>query len=134
MIKYKIKKFSIKYNKNKSRLKNQKINCLESEIKILEIELSNENRHIYNEKKNELEHLLDEKIKGVMLKAKVKWAEGEKSSKYFFTLEKRNVINKNVNKLKVDNIEIHESKQILHKDIKFFQNCMEIIIMKNVII
>ena len=66
-----------------------------------------------------MEHLLDEKIRGVTLKAKVKWA-GEKSRTYFFNLEKRNAINKNVNKLKVDNIEIHNSKHILQKEFKFF--------------
>ena len=46
MLKYKIKNFSIKYSENKSRLKNKKHKCLEFEIKILENELSNKNRHI----------------------------------------------------------------------------------------
>ena len=49
----------------------------------------------------------------------MKWAEErEKSSKY--NLEKRNAINKNVNKLKVDNIEIRDSKHILQEEFKFF--------------
>ena len=59
-IKYKVKKFSIKYSKLKAKLK-KKICEIESEIKMLKSNLRNDNLEQYNDKKHELEHLLGEK-------------------------------------------------------------------------
>ena len=50
--------------------------------------------------KNELEEERKEELKGLILRSRVKWIEeGEKPSKYFCSLEKRNYINKTVTKL-----------------------------------
>ena len=50
--------------------------------------------------KNELETLYDEKVEGIVVRARARWHEhGEKSSKYFLNLEKRNNIKKHVRKL-----------------------------------
>ena len=50
--------------------------------------------------KNELETLYDEKVEGIVVRARARWHEhGEKSSKYFLNLEKRNNIKKPVRKL-----------------------------------
>ena len=50
--------------------------------------------------KNELETLYDERVEGIVVRARARWHEhGEKSSKYFLNLEKRNNIKKHVRKL-----------------------------------
>ena len=50
--------------------------------------------------KNELEILYDEKVEGIITRARVRWHEhGEKNSRYFLNLEKRNNIKKHIRKL-----------------------------------
>ena len=50
--------------------------------------------------KNELETLYDERVEGIVVRARARWHEhGEKSSRYFLNLEKRNNIKKHVRKL-----------------------------------
>ena len=46
---------------------------------------------ILNSAKEELELLYEEKVKGIIIRARARWHEhGEKSTKYFLNLEKRN--------------------------------------------
>ena len=50
--------------------------------------------------KQELEQLRKQYVKGIFIRARARWIEeGEKPSKYFLSLEKRNYINKTVFKL-----------------------------------
>ena len=50
--------------------------------------------------KNELQILYDEKVEGIITRARVRWHEhGEKNSRYFLNLEKRNNIKKHIRKL-----------------------------------
>ena len=64
---------------------------------------------------------MDEKIKGIILRSKICWAEeGEKSTKYFYTLEKRNAVNKNISNLKVGNMLVSEPKKYQTKNILIF--------------
>ena len=50
--------------------------------------------------KNERESLYDEKVEGIIIRARVRWHEhGEKNSRYFLNLEKRNNIKKHIRKL-----------------------------------
>ena len=66
-----------------------------------EYNLNYDNLLQYNDKKYELKHLLDEKIKVVLLKSTVCWAEkGEHSTQYYLNLEQSNAFNKNITKLK----------------------------------
>ena len=56
---------------------------------------SNFNGDILNSAKEELELLYKEKVKGIIIRARARWHEdGEKSTKYFLNLEKRNHIKK----------------------------------------
>ena len=46
----------------------------------------------YDNLKTELQQIYEAKGKGAILRSKVRWVEqGEKSTKYFFNLEKRNL-------------------------------------------
>lgn len=64
---------------------------------------------------NELESIRKEYMKGLLVRTRAKWIEeGEKPTKYFLALEKRNYINKTVSKLIDDNgITVTNQQEIL---------------------
>ena len=62
---------------------------------------NNLNVDILNSAKEDLELLYEEKVKGIIIRARARWHEhGEKSTNYFLNLEKRNHIKKHTQKLK----------------------------------
>ena len=94
-LKYKMRQLSMKYSKEKAAERKSRRISLENSVKQLEIKIStNSNEELleqYNKAKNELEALYDYITEGIILRSKTDWYEhGEKSSKYFFNLEKRN--------------------------------------------
>ena len=61
--------------------------------------------------------MYEEKVEGIIVRSRVRWHEhGEKNSKYFFNLEKRNQFKKHVRKLKVSGIITSDPFEILHHD------------------
>ena len=65
-------------------------------------ETNNLNVDILNSAKEDLELFYEEKVKGMIIRARARWYEhGEKSTKYFINLEKRNHIKKRMRKLKI---------------------------------
>ena len=95
---------------NFSKKKNKKLKCkeklLEEDILLLEAELETDldpSRKSdvllrLNEKKCELENIVEYKTKRAIVRGKVRWyKDGEKSTKYFLGLEKRH-FNKKSNK------------------------------------
>ena len=90
--------------RRKTRTNNFKL--LEEEINHLEL-IGNlpELTEKLQDAKNKLQEIRKEHIKGLFVRSKVKWIENEeKPSKYFLSLEKRNYINKTVNKLMHDSV------------------------------
>ena len=71
----------------------------------------------------ELETISFQRTRGACLRSKVRWFEwGERSSKYFLNLEKRNYQNKYINKLKKDDgSTITDPAEILNEQQRFFQ-------------
>jgi hypothetical protein len=71
----------------------------------------------------ELDNISFQRTRGACLRSKARWFEwGERSSKYFLNLEKRNYQNKYVNKLKTnDGSTITDPTEILNEQQKFFQ-------------
>ena len=69
----------------------------------------------------ELVAIRDKRMEGVLLRSRARWiADGEKITKYFCGLEKRNYISKQMTKLTLNNgEEIYESKDIT-KEVKVF--------------
>ena len=58
---------------------------------------NNLNGDIINSAKEELDLFYEEKVKGFIIRARVRWHEhGEKSTKYFLNLEKRNHIKNHI--------------------------------------
>ena len=55
--------------------------------------------------KSELELMYDKKVEGLIIRARARWHEhGEKNSKYFLNLEKRNHIKKHIRKLHISGV------------------------------
>ena len=69
----------------------------------------------YDDLKKELQQHYDNKGKAAIFRSKCRWVEeGEKATKYFFNLEKRNYNRKTINEIKLDNEETTtDEKQIL---------------------
>ena len=115
-IKSKIREFSVDFSKkvaskktNRTKQKTErkrKKNLTYSRIMVLSLkvvhELNPPNDTFYDlEKfKSEVELLEERKTQGIIVRTRAKWYEqGEKSNKYFLSLEKRNHIRKHVRKL-----------------------------------
>ena len=57
----------------------------------------------YHEARENLETFYEENTKGIIMHARACWHEhGEKSTKYFLTLEERNHVKKNIRKLYIN--------------------------------
>ena len=102
-LKFKIKTSSITYSKKLAQERKKR----EEELKFKYQDALNKfqenpseiTRLEMDEFKNELETLYDERVEGIV-RARARWhGHGEKSSKYFLNLEKRNNIKKHVRKL-----------------------------------
>lgn len=105
--------------KKKSEDKTEKI--LEKEIKELE-EMDNESViTTLEKKKSELEKLRNKKIEGMIIRSRVKWKqEGEKTSKYFCNLEKRNFTDKAMGLLQNEKGEIISEQENILKEVHDF--------------
>ena len=104
-------------------MKKKKEKDLENSIQSLEAKIvltENEKRKLEKDKQ-ELVAIRDKRMEGVLLRSRARWiADGEKLTKYFCGLEKRNYISKQMTKLTLNNgEEIYESKDII-KEVKVF--------------
>ena len=90
LLKYEVRKFTIKYTKNVAKEKRQQRTNLENQIKELEGKLDEENLSKYNSVKNELDKIYDHIAEGTRIRSKCDWYEhGEKLTKFFLNLEKQ---------------------------------------------
>ena len=94
-LKYKVRQFSKQYTVGKAREQKAKRNKLELRVKELEVLISSNAEETfiqeYHDCKHQREEIYNYITQGIILRSKVDWYEhGEKSSKYFLNLEKRN--------------------------------------------
>ena len=94
-IKYNIRLHAISYSKEKAKLEYEKEQRIQQDFKdanrLFENDPSASNRLWLDEVKEKLELFYEEKVKGVVIRASTRWHEyGERSTKYFLNLEKRN--------------------------------------------
>ena len=92
-IKKKVKEFTQQYSKEKANSKKEKMADLKEEITYIEDNLDVRNDSETLERldglETQLNDLIAEKTRGIIFRSKATWAsEGEKNSKYFFSLEK----------------------------------------------
>ena len=82
-----------------------------------------ENLSALNVLKEKMEELYEKKVEGIIVRSRARWHEyGEKNSKYFFNLEKRNHIRKHIRKLRLSGVITTDPFEILEAEKYFYQN------------
>ena len=125
----KIKEYTIGYCTKKQTIKKNVMKEVEKEIENKEEKLINSNfeHKILIEKENliqKIQNLVDEEQKmGAKIRSRAKWIEeGEKCTKYFFSLEKQHYANNTIKQLKKDNGTYTTSdREILEEQHKFYK-------------
>jgi hypothetical protein len=128
LLKYHIRLFTSTYSKEKCRAEREKHLLLTKTLEQISIQLAEnpntESQNRYYEIQTELKQYEENKIKGMIIRSKAEWHEhGEKSTKYFYNLEKQNQTRKHVRKLMLDNGNtITDPDAILQESYTFYQN------------
>ena len=126
-IKSEIRGYTIQYSAKKLKERKELKLKLEKDLYNIENELqrgiSEADVERYHYIKEELEKLEELETKGAILRSKAKWAEtGEKNTKYFLNLEKKNAIDKHIYQLQLETGEItNDQKQILLEQKRFYK-------------
>ena len=120
--KKKIKDLTINVAKSINKSRKEEIDKLEKEIENAQV--ANKSMESIEEMKRNLKKLLEHKGEGARIRSRVKWfEEGEKSSKYFFNLEKRNAKEKAwENILDADGNIVCGLQNILETQVKFYSD------------
>ena len=72
-----------------------------------------------NEKTARIRKFRKEKIQGIMIRAKIKWAEeGEKPTRYFCSLESRNYANKTIPKVQQEIGNVIKTQEEVLKEVQ----------------
>ena len=76
-----------------------------------------------NKISNELDDIAAEEAKSIIFRSKARWIkDGERNSKYFFSLEKKRYLSKNMSQLLTDNGNlVMDQKKILDEQVKFYR-------------
>ena len=130
LLKYEVRKFCISYAKTNNRKKHILKENHEKIVKSYESTDDKPSEQKYIDSKIFLENLIEERTQGALLRSKSQWHEqGEKSSKFFLNLEKKNSINNTVKKLLIQkdsqDTEIVDRNQILDNLHDFYSNLFQ---------
>ena len=69
-----------------------------------------------------MEHLYEKKVEGIIIRSRARWHEhGEKNSKYFLNLEKRNHVRKHIRKLRLTGVISTDPFEILDAERAFYE-------------
>ncbi len=127
-VKDQIRGNTIRYSARKKKNRERVMKECEKEMQNLEKSLDSDphNDEIIKRLtsvKKTLDDIVEEKTKGSKIRCKVRWyEEGEKSTKYFLSLEKRNYNNKIVSRLKTsENKLITDKEEILLEQKKYYE-------------
>ena len=123
MILLEIRGKCISYSSFKKKQLVRKENEILSEIKQLEEHLTNDNVIRLEQRRQDLMDLRRKKVDGMIIRSRSRWiGDGEKNSKYFCSLEKRNFVQKAMCTLQKDSGEvIHNSDQITQETKTFYE-------------
>ena len=126
-IKYNIRKHAIKYSKEKTKQRNDVETIIQEEYKEATRRFENDpndlNKSRLNEVKEKLELFYEEKTNGIIVRARARWHEhGERSTKYFLNLEKRNHVKKHIRRLLISGAITTDPYRILSEQKDFYYN------------
>ena len=118
---------AIAHSKRKAKEKNEKERSLQNEYgaaaKLYETKPSTLNQNRLNEGKESLELFYEDKAKGIIIRARTRWHEhGERSTKYFLNLEKRNHVKKHIRKLVINGVITTDPFNILSEQKRFYKS------------
>ena len=108
-VKYNVKKYSRWYSMEKCKQQNLEEQQLNRQFQEATATYQNcpsqENLSALNVLKEKLEHVYEKKVEGIIIRSRARWHEhGEKNSKYFLNLEKRNHVRKHIRKLRLSGV------------------------------
>jgi hypothetical protein len=124
-IKLKVRGNTVQFASRKKRSKYNILTVLQRRLTRLE-EAYNKNPTPVLERdiglvSSDIDKIIETDTKGAIIRSKVKWVEeGEKSTKYFLTLEKRNYNNKIINRLILPDNSVTEEKEKILTSIESF--------------
>jgi len=126
MVKLKIRSFSVPYCIKKKKERSQFRKKLESDLENLQIKLDENNTtetlDNFRTTKRELEDMEKEHMNSIIFRSKAKWVEdGEKNTKYFLNLEKKNYLNKLITTLDIDGNLTSDAKTISNEQTRFYK-------------
>ena len=126
MLKMEIRSFTIYYCKRNAKTKKAEEVLLQEKLsslhKLMYEKPTQETIANYYEVKMKLERISLHKTEGAMIRSKSRWCEqGERSTRYFFNLEKRNHSNKYITKLRVENGTLTASDEILNEEHRYYK-------------
>ena len=135
MIKFTVRGNTIQYATQKKKAREVKLVELENKAAMLDSQIEsmcfkdqqehlNENKQEYLNTKKQIEEIIAYKMQGAMIRCKANWLEfGEKSSKYFFALERHRQNNKNIQGLKLaDGTISGNQKKISDRQADFYED------------
>lgn len=125
LMKFEIRNIAINIGKNIAKVKKAKENNLIEEILKLTSKknLTNEEIKQLTSLQLQLDTIYLDKAKGAFVRSRQKWIEqGEKNTKYFFNLEKRNNEMSSVSKLMINNSICESNKEIAEYVTQFYKN------------
>jgi len=119
----------LKYNsafEKKSTERNERGQNLQEEYaktkSIFEADPRDQNANSLNSAKDTLGLFYEEKVKGIIIRARARWHEhGEKSTKYFLNVEKRNHIKKHMRELNINGTSTTDPFNISNEQRRFYQ-------------
>lgn len=129
-IKFHIRSFCIRESKEIARKRKLQLEGLLDEMQQLELKLQSDpeafllaDQDRYVQTQDKIQEFMDRKAKGCILRCKVQWhAQGRRSSKYFFSLEKSKANRKKMKCLqKSDGTLIHNQQAILNEQFLFYK-------------
>ena len=124
----KIRGETIKFSSNLKKRKDEQERKLINDIESIENNTQSvQESDILEDKKNELEDIRIEKMKGEIIRSRAQWLdEGERPTKFFCKLENRNYVNKTIKKLIIEENNsqkiITDQESILKETKLFYKN------------
>ena len=127
MLKMEIRSFTICFCKQFAKNKKNEEAVLQQQFsslhKLMSANPGQETVAKFYEVKLKLKQISMHKTEGAMIRSKARWCEhGERSTRYFFNLDKRNRSNNYITKLKAENRALVTPTEILNEEYKYYQN------------
>ena len=128
-VKYNIKKHSRKYSMNNNKQRRREEQLLNEQFQnahlVFQNDPSEENLVTLNVLKERNDKMYQEEVEGIIVRSRARWHEhGEKNSRYFLNLEKRNHVKKHVRKLRLSGVITSDPFEILQAEKEFYDESL----------